>query len=462
MSRRNTPQASGPTSANPYGEGAPHGDPFQVNTQATFAPIPPSHSNHPGLRHPSGHAEGPQMDMLVQMMQTLLQDTNELKGRVASIEARISSSTIPTLTRTTVAHRGRPTRSKTKATSSSRQGRTMDVSSDSDAHWIDPALADSSPDASADTDQDRESVADSDSFGSSNLTPTEHRALQGFISKLFRRVCDVPDGRWPDPELIRVNPTTNEIYPTPFFGVRVDEERNQKVFRVAEQAAIELQSFKSQWKEGQSDEAAARGKMKRTMDRRNKRRKQKATQINKVIERFAALYGIDPKALKMALHEQYLSDEVSGPEEESGETKAAWTVRLAAAAGKPLSPAALKNIHFLEVLVPTWRSDDYSTLIHNVEDFKVGESKPLDELNIKYTRVSLGRPSDRIPGYAPYDFGYKEDWLREARAIDATKNLVKDWGKYPVPDGCGLPMRGEVAGVDPRFDFSETDDNGHS
>jgi hypothetical protein len=51
------------------------------------------------------------------------------------------------------------------------------------------------------------------------------------------------------------------------------------------------------------------------------------------------------------LHEELLSDEASGPQDEDEESFAAWKVRMAAAHGhKVLTPAALKDKHFLEVL----------------------------------------------------------------------------------------------------------------
>ncbi|KAJ7442079.1 hypothetical protein B0H11DRAFT_1749400, partial [Mycena galericulata] len=287
----------------------------------------------------------------------------------------------------------------------------------------------------------------------------------------FRRVCNVPGRDWPDPELVRTNEITYERYPTPFFEAKVTDARNQALFlEVAQQAMQELKvsspssaqrqnptrrgisfssmefakesfrSFKKQWLEGHDVEAAERGDVNRTTDRRKKRRILKSNQIGKVLAAYAAQHGIDLDFLKVLVDEQFLSDEVSGPEDDSGESKDAWKVRLAAKAQMPLWPDALKRVNFHEILDPAWRSDPYSRLVHDIQDFRVSGTTPADELNVKYDRVALGRPSHRIPTYAPFNFGYSVEWLNKNRKNPEIKNLLKDWGKYAEPEGCGLRL----------------------
>jgi hypothetical protein len=52
----------------------------------------------------------------------------------------------------------------------------------------------------------------------------------------------------------------------------------------------------------------------------------------KVVEPYAAEYGLDSVVLKDMIHYEYLSDEVSGPEEETGESFEVWRVGMAALA----------------------------------------------------------------------------------------------------------------------------------
>jgi hypothetical protein len=59
------------------------------------------------------------------------------------------------------------------------------------------------------------------------------------------------------------------------------------------------------------------------------------------------------------VHEELISDEASGPEDKAIESPAAWKVRMAVQYGeKDVSPAALKDQSFLEVLECPWRSDE--------------------------------------------------------------------------------------------------------
>ncbi|KAJ7839171.1 hypothetical protein B0H13DRAFT_2366962 [Mycena leptocephala] len=81
----------------------------------------------------------------------------------------------------------------------------------------------------------------------------------------------------------------------------------------------------------------------------------------------------------------------------------AWKVRLASTAGLPLNPEAQQKMKVLEILKPAWRLESYSRLIHAMQDFGV-DGTSAEESNI-YHRVGVGRASDRIPRYAPYNFG---------------------------------------------------------
>lgn len=56
-----------------------------------------------------------------------------------------------------------------------------------------------------------------------------------------------------------------------------------------------------------------------------------------------------------------MSDEASGPEDDSEETKEAWKDRIAAKAGLGASKE-LGKLKFLEVIEPRWRSEEVSLL----------------------------------------------------------------------------------------------------
>jgi hypothetical protein len=79
-------------------------------------------------------------------------------------------------------------------------------------------------------------------------------------------------------------------------------------------------------------------------------------------------------------------------------------------------------------------------------DASAGDSST-QELTLQYHRVGVGRSSDRIPRYAPYDFGISAQWWKENGKLPANKKLLKDWMKYPEPDGCGLVVARDARGA---------------
>ncbi|KAJ7312679.1 hypothetical protein DFH08DRAFT_973215 [Mycena albidolilacea] len=348
--------------------------------------------------------ERTQMARMLEMMQTLLSDTAELKERISAVEGALSERLQPSIparaTGIAAQRGGRVTRSKRGALG------------------LQPV-----------TTQIMTSAA---------LTTT--RALQSYVTKTFRHV-------------VRTNLVTQEVYPTPVFSVHVTDLRNRDLVDVvARKAQAELQnrdgwpqklkrpsqvpgptfdlaylrerskeSFRNltqMWKETQNIEAAIQGDVNR-----------KSEQLAKVVNIFATDHHLDPGFLADLIHEQYLSDEVSGPEDEAVETRDAW-----------------KKMEMLELLVPAWRSEAYSSLIHDLENFRLDGTSPTQELNLKYTRVGLDRPSDRIPWYAPYDFGISMEWWKENN-VPANKTMLKGWTKWPEPDESGLILEWDATGA---------------
>ncbi|KAJ7848752.1 hypothetical protein B0H14DRAFT_3452969 [Mycena olivaceomarginata] len=204
--------------------------------------------------------------------------------------------------------------------------------------------------------------------------------------------CNVPGRNWPDPDVVRINSLTHEEYPTPIFDARVDDHRNQALFQtVADRVFSELKnrdpwpkgltrplqipgptfnipllqdlgkksfrSLKKQWKEVKDVEAAIKADKNEKTHRRMMRRQRKSQRLNKFLDAFAAEHGLHPAFLADLIHEEFLSDEVSEPEDGSHESKDAWKVRLAAAADLPLDPDAQSELKVLEILVPALRSD---------------------------------------------------------------------------------------------------------
>ncbi|KAJ7677132.1 hypothetical protein DFH06DRAFT_619008 [Mycena polygramma] len=426
--------------------------------------------------------EQTQMEQMLHMMQTLLHGQAELTQRISTVESAISQLQHAPV-RGMAAERGRITRFK-RVTSGHPRSVPAATSDESEPYASQPATTDADDD-------------DAPSLDKVDLSATENRALQSFVTNTFRHVCRVPGHRWPDPTVVRRNDLTGEIYPTPVFDVTVSDPRNHPLFRlVAEIAFADLKNhdcwpqalrrppqtppptwdlayilglvkesfrnLKKGWKQTQEVEAAIKADTDRCANRRLKRRKRKSQKLTKTLYPFAAKYGLDPGFVADLIHEQYLSDEVSGPEDDSAETKEAWKVRLASKAGLPLTPDFLRKIHILEILTPAWRSDSYSRLIHAMSDSNAAESSAIqdpteepagEESRIVYHRVGVGRCSDRIPRYAPYDFGMSQQWWRQNGKRPANKKILRDWNKYPEPDNCGLVIERNADGdiVDARL-----------
>jgi hypothetical protein len=77
----------------------------------------------------------------------------------------------------------------------------------------------------------------------------------------------------------------------------------------------------------------------------------------------------------------------------------------------------------------------YSNLIHDLEDTWF---RKFNKTSQKYVRVRLGRPSNRIPIYAPYNFGISTKWLAENADRPETRDFLKGWGAFSEPADCGL------------------------
>ncbi|KAJ7904888.1 hypothetical protein B0H13DRAFT_2024525, partial [Mycena leptocephala] len=314
-----------------------------------------------------------QLDRLIGMVQTLMEDTRELKQDSQQLKARVwflegSAHTDPptTSSRGIAARRGRSTQLKTR--SLRRRGHQM-AGPESDESDIDPALREHAvSESSLDTDTgttDYSANSESDAMGDDDsiLAPADKKVFQKYTTKAFRRFCHVQGNDWPDPTVARTNPITHQTYPTPFFHFDVTDTRNEQIIKgVARLVAGKLEnpkcwpaglqhlresgtkpwdgelivdlvkasyrSLKRGWSRSNNAKAALKAEIQDRVHRHSQRRK--SEQMLKVADAYAAEFHIDPEVLKEVINAEYLSDEMSEPEDESVETKEAWKVRMAA------------------------------------------------------------------------------------------------------------------------------------
>ncbi|KAJ7903014.1 hypothetical protein B0H13DRAFT_2274881 [Mycena leptocephala] len=380
--------------SNPYDEGAPHGDPFNV----------PAPTGGPVFCDARSFGHGPVMGLLLR-----LHSNTPRAFRSTSLD---TSRAFP------------------------RHGAALNRGRTASQPVYDPSLV-TTPTPNRYNIPSRPPAVARPQF----VIPEERTQMEHLLDMM------VPGRHWPDPTLVRRNPITQELYPTPVFGVNVSDPQNHALFRqVGQQAFTELEdrecwpqglrrpsqqvpptwdfayafeltknsfcNLKKQWNEPQKIEVAIQGDTNRRTNRHLKRR-QRSQKLTKILYAFAAKHGLDRGFLADLLHEQFLSDEASRPEDDSNESNDAWKVRLASAAGLTLDPEAQHKMKALEILKPAWRSESY----------------------------------------APYNFGISPQWWSENSIRPANKTLLKDWNKYPEPEDCGLVMERDANGtiVDAHF-----------
>ncbi|KAJ7861380.1 hypothetical protein B0H14DRAFT_3445308 [Mycena olivaceomarginata] len=347
------------------------------------------------------------------MVQRLLDDNTEIKQRLAVLETGgISPSTPAPANCGIAAQRGdRITQAKTRG--QRRRVTVVGGGSSENNIAIDPALdASSVSDFATDTDYPSDNDNPSDTatnyhsdastnhpsdacdsaspiaFNSLDLSDVELRLLQSFVTKVFRRVCDISGSHWPDPLTVRTNELTDEVFPSPFFEFGITYTRNASLcIQVVKQAMKDLKdrdtwpsglkreptepepwdlpllnelakesfcNLKKSWRTQTNPNAAAKAKIGRQSEHQNKRCKAKAKNIHKIVDTFGVVRRLQPDFLRDISHEQYLSEEVSGPDENSGESHEAWKARCAITANVPMDATSLKKTKFLEVLSPAW------------------------------------------------------------------------------------------------------------
>ncbi|KAJ6561301.1 hypothetical protein B0H10DRAFT_2240029 [Mycena sp. CBHHK59/15] len=276
---------------------------------------------------------------------------------------------------------------------------------------------------------------------------------------LVREIIGVPGNKWPDLTVPRIDEVTDESYLNPMFEATVSHLTNQHLFdEVAKQVTAQLHGGVEFWPDGLAIpdidvtwDKTVLVEMAKTSFRSCKAQwrvqgyfypsaiivlaygiLQKAKHRGKegAIEAVAAKYNVSKKSVAELLHEQHMSDEVSGPEDANDTSKAVWTTRMAFKTG-------------LEVLECPWRSNEMTAPLHDLSTIASGLLSENERQKIQLIRVpDTGHASLRIPVIAPYNFGINNEWLQTNKLKPENTRLLSDWGKHPDPEGFGTGRRG--------------------
>ncbi|KAJ7105222.1 hypothetical protein C8R44DRAFT_886718 [Mycena epipterygia] len=395
----------------------------------------PAHYQPPTSMLPPPLMEHSQSDLL-QGIHGMLQG---LVKRVSALEVTVANATLAsTPTRGLPAQRGRITNAKHQRILRSRNAGPSTCSQHDSCENIDPALL-SEEDATIDNGQETTMDAESDASSMCSNVDLDKKE-QGVLQQGF--VTDIHE-----------NPITGQVYPIPRFQHRVDKEYNKVLcVSVAEQAARELRdgsdpdwnfvhlihcskeafhNLKHGWKCYQTPELVAK---KASADRRLKRREEKSIQSETVAAKIAQDFKLTQCFVRDVAHAEYQSDEVSGPDSDSGESKEAWKVRLLDNAGYPTDHTSVSCYNVLEVLIPGWRVENYGKLLRELRRRNSGKRAQ------KYLCIYTDRVSTRIPRYAPYNSAIDQAWLEEKKTNPENATLLADWNSYPEPDRCTFDL----------------------
>ncbi|KAJ7800491.1 hypothetical protein B0H13DRAFT_2390411 [Mycena leptocephala] len=139
-----------------------------------------------------------------------------------------------------------------------------------------------------------------------------------------------------------------------------------------EMTKTSFRSCKGSWRKQTDAAAAERDHANQQVNRRRERRVAKTKRLEKAVALYAA-------------KRRYMSDEASGPEDNSETSKA--------------------------VLACDWRSNEMSDGLHEMQTLRLTFSR-LRRKIIQYERVrGTGRQSLRVPDRAPYNFGINMAWF---------------------------------------------------
>ncbi|KAI9060227.1 hypothetical protein FKP32DRAFT_1613761 [Trametes sanguinea] len=138
------------------------------------------------------------------------------------------------------------------------------------------------------------------------------------------------------------------------------------------------------------------------------------------------------------LRRKQMSDEASGPDPETEESRDDWVARMAGLLGitEP-KPEILKSLQVFEVIRPNWRSDEYNQILEELREIYAEKLTARQMQTQKYRVRHSGRSTDAPPAIAPYNFAINTTWFDEFKDAETHQALLHDWGTYPDPEGFG-------------------------
>ncbi|TBU55271.1 hypothetical protein BD310DRAFT_950909 [Dichomitus squalens] len=199
-------------------------------------------------------------------------------------------------------------------------------------------------------------------------------------------------------------------------------------------AKTTFRGFRTAYNSQVDHEKAMQRKKNECASRWQNRRNKKSDNLYSVVPRYLELHGVDPGELVTA---DLMSDEASGPEDNGDEAAVTeWRWQMAEKAGiTGKSDPQLAKMSFFEVIRPNWRSDELTKIYRELSEIYKG-SLPLKSLRMTVECVrDTGWSSDKIPGYAPFNFGVNIEWYNRMQETDG--RYLGDWLKHPDPAGFG-------------------------
>ncbi|TBU58454.1 hypothetical protein BD310DRAFT_906507 [Dichomitus squalens] len=199
-------------------------------------------------------------------------------------------------------------------------------------------------------------------------------------------------------------------------------------------AKTSFRGFRAAYNSQVDQEKARQCKKNERASRWQNRRNKKSDNLYSVAPRYLELHGVDPGHLVTA---DLMSDEASGPEDDSNEDAVMeWRRQMAEKAGiTGKSDSQLAKLSFFEVIRPNWRSDELTKIHRELAEIH-NSSLHLKSLRIMVEHVrDTRRSSDKILGYAPFNFGVNIEWYERMKETDS--RFLGDWMKHPDPPGFG-------------------------
>ncbi|TBU34267.1 hypothetical protein BD311DRAFT_774073 [Dichomitus squalens] len=199
-------------------------------------------------------------------------------------------------------------------------------------------------------------------------------------------------------------------------------------------AKISFRGFRSAYNSQIDHEKAVQRKKNERSSRWQNRRNKKSDHLLSMTTKYLEIHGVDTGHLVTA---DLMSDEASGPsDDEDEEAVTQWRREMADKAGiTGKSDVQLAKMSFFEVIKPNWRSDELTDIYRELSELYYS-SLPLKSLRMMVERVrDTGRSSDKVPGYAPFNFGVNMEWYERVKETDG--KYLGDWLQHPDPDGFG-------------------------